>query len=222
MIGVMAMSARCGHGGVGDAGEGDGEGAEWIGVGEGSEDVGGAAAGGDAYEGVLAGEACGGEVGCALLGGVFGGFAGFAEGGVSAGDEALHESWGDGEGWGDLAGVEDAETAAGAGSDVEEAASVVEAERDFVDGFGDVGEGGGYGGDYFAVLVADEAEHVEGGEFVDVLGEGIAGFGEEGGEVHVDSMIRGGGVGLKRNAVCAWRSHYHAETGGWTARGSIC
>jgi hypothetical protein len=106
---------------------------------EGSEDVGGSAAGGYAYEGVLAGEACGGEVGCALLGGVFGFFAGVAEGGVAAGDEALHESWGDGEGGGTLAGVEDAETAAGAGSYVEEAASVVEAAGNFVDGFGDVG-----------------------------------------------------------------------------------
>jgi hypothetical protein len=56
---------------------------------EGSEDVGGSAAGGYAYEGVLAVEACGGEVGCALLGGIFGLFAGFAEGGVAAGDEAF-------------------------------------------------------------------------------------------------------------------------------------
>ena len=91
---------ECGHRGVGDAGEGDGEGAECFGVGEGSEDVRGAAAGGDAYECVLAGEACGGEIGCALFGGVFGLLAGFAEGGVSAGDEALDESWRDGEGGG--------------------------------------------------------------------------------------------------------------------------
>jgi hypothetical protein len=34
---------------------------------------------------------------------------------------------------------------------------------------------------YFGVLVVDEAEHVEGGEFVDVLGERVAGFGGEGG-----------------------------------------
>jgi hypothetical protein len=158
-------------------------------VGEGSEDVGGSAAGGDAYENVLTGEACGGEVGCALFGRVFGLLTGFAEGRVAAGDEALHESWRDGEGWGALAGVEDAEAAAGAGSDVEEAASVFEAVGDFVDGFGDVGEGSDYGGDGFAVLVADEAEHFECGEFVDVLGGRVAGFGEEGGEVHGDSMM---------------------------------
>jgi hypothetical protein len=144
---------------------------------KGSEDVGGSAAGGYANEGVLSGEACGCEVGCALLGGVFGFFAGFAEGGVAAGDEALHESWGDGEGGRALAGVKDAETAAGAGSDVEEAASVVEAAGDFVDGFSYVGEDGGYGLGYFGVLVVDEAEHVECREFVDVLGEWVAGFG---------------------------------------------
>ena len=157
---------------------------------EGSEDVGGAAAGGYANEGVLAVEACGSEVGCALLGGVFGLLAGFAESGVAAGDEALEESWRDGEGWGALAGVEDAETAAGAGSDVEDSASVVDAACDFVDGFGDLGKDGGYGLRYFCVFVVDDAEHFEGGELVDVLGEGVAGFGEEGGEVHGDSMIR--------------------------------
>jgi hypothetical protein len=174
--------------GVGDAGEGDGESAEGTGVLEGSEDVGGAATGGYAYEGVwkcfaagAGGEAGGGEVGGALFGGVFGFFAGVAEGGVAAGDEALHEGWGNGEGWGALAGVEDAETAAGAGSDVEEAASVVEAAGDFVDGFGYVGEDFGYGLGYFGVFVVDEAEHVECGELVDVLGCGVAGFGEEGG-----------------------------------------
>ena len=75
-----------------------------------------------------------------MFGGVFGFFAGFAEGGVAAGDDALEEGRGDGEGGRALAGVEDAETAAGAGSDVEEAASVVEAVGDLVDGFGDVGE----------------------------------------------------------------------------------
>jgi hypothetical protein len=155
---------------------------------KGSEDVGGSAGGGYTYERVwkcfaarASGEACGGEVGGALLGGVFGLFAGFAEGGVAAGDEALDEGRGDGEGGGALAGVEDAETAAGAGSDVEEAASVVEAAGDFVDGAGDVGEDCGYGLGYFGVFVVDEAEHVESGEFVDVLGEWVAGFGEESG-----------------------------------------
>src|SRR5206468_9825022 len=87
-----------GHGGVGDAGEGDGESAERVGVLEGPEDVGGSAAGGYAYEGVLTVEACGGEIGGALLGGVFGLLAGLAESGVATGDEALHKVWGDGEG----------------------------------------------------------------------------------------------------------------------------
>src|SRR6202012_5786137 len=99
--------------GVGDAGERDGECAERACVGEGSEDVWGAAAGGDTDEGVLCGDACGGEVGCALLGRVFGLLAGFAEGGVAASDYGMEEIGGDGEGWRALAGVEHAETAAG-------------------------------------------------------------------------------------------------------------
>ena len=61
-----------GNGRVGDAGEGDGESSEGIGVSEGPKDVGRTAAGGDAYEYVLAGEACSCEIGCALFGGVFG------------------------------------------------------------------------------------------------------------------------------------------------------
>ena len=43
---------------------------------------------------------------------------------------------------------------------------------------------GGDGGCYFGVFFVDEAEHVEGGELVDVLGEGVAGFGEEVCEFH--------------------------------------
>jgi hypothetical protein len=116
-----------------------------------------------------------------LLGGVFGFFAGVAESGVAAGDEALHESWRDREGGGTLAGVEYPETAAGAGSYVEEAASLIEALGDGVYGAGDVGELGGYCGGYFGVLVVDEEEHIQSWEFVDVLGQGIAGFSGESG-----------------------------------------
>ena len=119
-----------------------------------------------------------------MFGGVFGLLAEPAEGGVAAGDEALKESWGDGEGRGNFAGVEDAETAAGAGADVEDAATVLYSLGDFVDGLRDVGEDRGDGLSYFCVFVVDEAEHVEGGELVDVLGRGVAGFGEEGCEIH--------------------------------------
>ncbi len=122
---------------------------------------------------------------CALLGRVFGVLAGVAEGGVSAGDDALNECGRDGEGGRALGGVEYAEAAAGAGSHVEEAASLLEAGGDGVDGFGDVGEFGGYGGGDCGVFFVDDAEHVEGGELVDVLGGGVAGFGGERGEIHV-------------------------------------
>ncbi len=112
-------------------------------------------------------------------GGVFGGFAGFAEGGVAAGDEPLYESRGDGEGGGNLTGVEDSETAAGARSDVEEAAALFEAGGDCIDSFGNVGEFSGYCGGYFGVFFVDDAEHLEGGEFVDVLAAWVARFGGE-------------------------------------------
>ena len=143
---------------------------------QGADDVGGAAAGGDADECVLLGEACGGEVGCALLGDVFSGFAGFAEGFVAAGHEALDECGRDGEGGWALGGVEDAEAAAGSGSDVEEAAALLEACGDCIDGFGDVGEFGGYGGGDLCVFFVDDAEHVECGKLIDVLGCGVAGL----------------------------------------------
>ncbi len=154
-------------------------GAEGIGVVECAQDVRGATAGGDAHQRVLAGEACGSEVGCALFGGVFGLLAGFAEGGVAAGDKALHESCGDREGWGDLAGIENTEAAAGAGSDIEEAAPVFEAAGDLVDGFGDVREFGGDCLRNLGVLFVDDAEHLQGRELVDVLGERVARFGWE-------------------------------------------
>ena len=105
--------------------------------------------------------------------------AGEAERAVAAGDEALDEVGGDGEGGRALAGVEDAEAAAGAGADVEEAAAALEALGDGVDGAGDVGELGADGGGDGGVLVVDEAEHVEGGELVEVFAGGVAGFGEE-------------------------------------------
>ena len=107
------------------------------------------------------GEACGGEVLGAELGGVLGVLAGEAERAVAAGDEALDEVGGDGEGGRALRGVEDAEAAAGSGADVEEATAAVEALGDGVDGAGDVGELGTDGGGDGGVLVVDEAEHVE-------------------------------------------------------------
>ena len=95
-------------------------------------------------------------------------------------------SGGDGEGGRALAGVEDAEAAAGSGADVEEASAAAESFDDGVDGAGDVGELGADSGGDGGVLVVDDAEHVEGGELVEVLGRGIAGFGEE--------CAEGGGV----------------------------
>jgi len=173
------------QGGVGNAAEADGESAEIFGVVDGTEDVGRAAAGGDSYEGVgssVSGKACGGEVARAFFAGVFGVLAGEAEGAITSGDEALDEVGGDGKSWGALAGVEDAEAAAGACTDVEEAATAVEAFGDGVDGAGDAGEFGADGCGDGGVFRIDEGEHVEGGELIEMLGGRIAGLGEERGE----------------------------------------
>ena len=151
-------------------------------MGDCSEGVGGAAAGGDADESVGWGEAGSDEVCGALLGGVFGGFAGGAEGGVSPGDDALEEGGWDGEGGRALGGVEDAEAAAGSGSDVEEAATLGEAGGDGVDCGDDVGQLSGYCGGDLGVLIVDELEHLCGREAVDVFGCRIARFGGEIGE----------------------------------------
>ncbi len=80
-----------------------------------------------------------------MFGRVFGVFAGEAKGGVAAGDNALDEVGGDGEGGWAFAGVEDAEAAAGAGADVEEAAAALEPGSDLVHGSGDLGELGADG-----------------------------------------------------------------------------
>ncbi len=146
------------------------------------------------------------EIGCALFGGVFGGLAGFAEGGVTAGDEALNQGGRDGEGGGALGGVEDSEAAAGSGTDVEEAAPLLEAGGDGVHRFGDAGQLGSYSGGYLCVLLVDDAEHLQGRKLVDVLGGGVAGFGGKGGEVHVISMMGdAGGVGQLRPGVPSMR-----------------
>lgn len=173
-----------GHLRVRNAGEGDGEGADLFGALEGAEDVGSAAAGGDADDRVVCveGGGDGKEIADAFFGAVFGVLAREAEGGIAAGDEALHEGGGDGEGGGALAGVEDAEAAAGAGTHIKDAAAAGHALRDAVDGVGDGGELGADGLGDSRVFVVDEAKHVEGGELVEVGGVGVAGFGGERGE----------------------------------------
>ena len=66
---------------------------------------------------------------------------------------------------------------------------MLEALRDGIDGSGylrqNLGDSSGDG----SVLGIDDAEHVECGKLVDVLGEWVAGFGEESGEIHRDSMM---------------------------------
>jgi len=176
-----------GDGRAGDAGESDGERSDGAGVEERAEDIGGASAGGDADEGVGGGggaiggvgdaEAGGDEVARAVFGGVFGVFGGVAQGGVATGDEGLEERGWDREGGWTLGCVEYAETAAGAGADVEEAAAFGEALGDDVDRAGDGRDFSSDCGGDSGVLLVDEGEHVERGDFVDVFGAWVAGFG---------------------------------------------
>lgn len=127
-------------------------------------------------------EADGGEVGGTLFEGVFGVFAGESQGAVATSDEALHEVGGDGEGRWALAGVEDAEASAGAGTDVEEATTELEAGGDGIDGLCDVRELCLDGSGDLGVFGVDDGEEVEGGELVEVLGGRVAGLCQQVGE----------------------------------------
>src|ERR1035437_3297342 len=92
-----------------------------------------------------------------------------AKGGVATGDQALKERGRDGEGWRTLGGVEDAETAAGSGTNVEEATALGEAFGDGVDCGGDCGQFGRDRRSDGRVLVIDNGEHLQGGELIDVF-----------------------------------------------------
>jgi hypothetical protein len=115
---------------------------------------------------------------------------GGAQGGVTAGDEALEEGGRDGKGGRTLSRVEHAEATAGSRSDVEEAATLGEAICDGIDRLGDGGQFGGDGRSNSGVLAVDEGEHVERGELVDVFGCRVSGFGDQGCEVmHLVLML---------------------------------
>src|SRR6185312_13183659 len=105
------------------------------------------------------------------------------------GDDALKQLGRDGEGGGALARVEDAETSAGAGSNVEEAAALPEALRDRVHGAGDLRQHRRNGGSDLRVLMVDDAEHLERGQFADVLRGWVARFRGKSCEVHPASIM---------------------------------
>ncbi len=169
--------------------QGDGEGADGPRVPKRAEDVGRSAAGGDADQCVFClargciSEAGRLEVVRAEFGRVFGGFAGGSERGVAAGDDGVKEIGRDGKGGRALAGIEDSETSAGSGADVEQAAAAAEAIGDGVHCRGNARKFGANGGSDGRVCVVDDHEHLERGDLVDVCRAGIEGLGGEIGEV---------------------------------------
>ena len=130
----------------------------------------------------MAAEAVIGEVGGTLFGGIFRAFNRVAESAIASGDESLDQIGRDVEGGRTFGGIEHAETAGGAGADVEETAATLETLDDGVDGAGDVGNLAGDGGGDLGVGGVDELQSIEGGELVDVRGGGMTGLGEQGGE----------------------------------------
>ena len=116
----------------------------------------------------------------AFFGGILGVFAGGAQSRVTAGHQGLHERGRDGEGGRALGGVEHAETTAGAGADVKEAATLDEAGGDLVHRRGDGGELGGDRRSDGRVLLVDDGEHFQGGKLVDMFGTRVARFSCEG------------------------------------------
>jgi len=93
---------------------------------------------------------------------------------VAAGDEALHESGRNGEGWRTLGCVEYAEASAGSGADVEEASALRKAGGNFVNREGDAGQLGCDRGCDGRILLVDNGEHLERREVIDVFGIRIA------------------------------------------------
>ncbi len=129
------------------------------------------------------GEVEGGEFGVGAGGVVFPALAGFAESAVASGDEADDALGGCVEGGGALAGIEDAEAAAGTCADVDEAAAGDEAG---LGGFEEGGEGGGGRGHGVVnefVLFVEEVDALLDGEGVEVGGARVALLGEEVGAV---------------------------------------
>ena len=135
--GAIAISTARESSESGRTADADRDGAQAVGFGDRAEHVGRAAAGGDADQHVARGKAAGEEIADADGGIVLGGFGGAAQGGFAAGHDALHHLRRRAEGGRNLGGVEHAETAAGAGADVEEPAAVFDRGDDGVDGASD-------------------------------------------------------------------------------------
>ena len=172
-----------GAGAGGIAGEEDGFCPEGAGAAQCAEDEGGASAGGDAADDVAGVDAALEDGELAGLGLILGALGGGVEGTDAAGDDALDKVGGGAEGGRDLAGIEDAETAAGACAGVEEAAAGLQGGGDEVDGGDEGGAGLGESARDFLLFKDEEVHEVGGGEAVHGGGAGIALLCGRGGEV---------------------------------------
>ena len=128
---------------------------------------------------------------------VFAGFSGGAQRFGASGHDELHGAGIGVEGGRDFRGVESAETAAGAGADVDEASAMTEARGDHVNGTGDLRQCAADCGGNGRVFVIDHADDFERRHLVEIAGRGRNLFG---GKV---TKILFGGAGCGQ--VCTFR-----------------
>lgn len=144
-----------GHGRVGVAGDAAGQDAVLAGLVQGADDVGRSARCGDADDGVLGGDVAFHQFFPAAVDVVFSVLHGVAQGGVASGNESDDQRVGHAEGGRNLRSVEYAQSAAGAGSHVEDAASLLHAGHYQVDQFLYLGNRFLYGQGHFLVFGVD-------------------------------------------------------------------
>ncbi len=159
-----------GERGVEIAGDGGGLGSAGAGVLDCADDVGSAAAGGDADDDVFARGAAAGDVALADLGRVLVDVGGGGKGLGAAGHNVLDLRRRSGVGWWALRGVEGGDAAAGAGTDVDQPATIAERTGDGVDDDGDLGQRLLDGGGDLGVFVVDDARDLESGFGIQALG----------------------------------------------------
>ena len=174
--GDLGCPGECG---AGNAAQADGERAQALRVRHPAKHIGRAPTGGYTDEGVLCTPRFGAEAGvpeiaCALLGRVLGMLTGEPQGAVPTGDQPLHQPRIDGKRGRALAGIQNAEPAAGPRAEIEQAAAAPEAVGDRVHRAGNRRQLRPHGCGHPGVLVVDDPQQLGRGELIQSLGCGVA------------------------------------------------
>ena len=159
---------------AGAAGDGNGGGSQLLCILHAAQHIGGAAAGGNAHQHILAGESNALHVGFPQLLAVLGTLNGLKDGAVAAGHQGLDGFRVCGVGRGALHRVQNAKSAGGAGSAVDQAAAGAQAGGDHVHSLGNFVGHQGNGLGHPVILPVDELHHIQCGQGVDVHGVGVA------------------------------------------------